>query len=385
MKILFRCDAGTQIGIGHLMRCLTLANALRDAGAECDFVCREHPGSPHATVTEQGFRLAVLPPPSGDLAPAADALAHATWLGVSVDRDAEETVAAIDEFTRDSMPYDWLVVDHYALGVAWETPMRSQVRHILAIDDLADREHDCDVLLDQNFGREARSYAALVPANCRLLVGLQYALLRPEFAQWRDRSLARRADGRLERLMISLGGVDADNVTGSVLTSLYRSGWLQRLHTEVIVGPTAPHTSELRRKICALNAGLAPGDGDLPRVSLVVGASNMAERLASTDLVIGAAGSSSWERCCLGVPAALLILAENQQRIAESLAQAGAATLLDANTLEATLQTCNTDSLLQALTQMSQTAASLTDGLGVSRVSKILLNGVFHENQHPVQ
>ncbi|MDN5873135.1 MAG: UDP-2,4-diacetamido-2,4,6-trideoxy-beta-L-altropyranose hydrolase, partial [Sinobacteraceae bacterium] len=204
MNVVFRADASLEIGTGHVMRCLTLANALRETGASCTFVCRAHEGHLGEHIRACGHALHLLPRVA-DFSPDDKTDPYARWLGSTPEQDAEQTQAVL---TSDC---DWLVVDHYGLDACWETRLRARARHLLAIDDLANRRHDCELLLDQNLGRDARDYDGLVGDRTQRLIGPRYALLRPEFAQWREISLARRRQPRLQQLLITMGGVDRDN------------------------------------------------------------------------------------------------------------------------------------------------------------------------------
>lgn len=354
MKVVFRVDASLRIGSGHVMRCLTLATALREAGAECRFLCREHEGHLAATLRARGFDCRLLPAPPAAAAPAADG-DYAAWLGVEAARDADECVALL----AADAPADWLVVDHYALGADWERRLRPHCRHLLAIDDLV-REHDCDLLLDQNLGRDTMDYAGRVPAAAIVLTGLAHALLRPEFARARAGSLARRAGGGLHSLLVTMGGVDLDNATGAVLQRLTTSPLPPACRLTVVMGASAPWLAQVRALAAAL-----PWPCDV-RVDV----SDMAALTAACDLAIGAAGSTAWERCCLGVPAALVVLADNQRPIAEALAAAGACWPLGrpqdlAETLPAALNAAANPVQLAAV---GARAARIVDGLGCTRV-----------------
>jgi UDP-2,4-diacetamido-2,4,6-trideoxy-beta-L-altropyranose hydrolase len=201
---------------------------------------------------------------------------------------------------------DWLIVDHYALDHRWETAMRLKCARIMCIDDLADRSHDCDLLLDQSLGRCSQDYVHLVPEPAKLLLGPKYALLRPEFAQWRDASLARRETPQLRHILVTMGGVDADNVTGRVLAALQREETTTLDKITVVLGPHAPWREQVTKQAA-----------DMPVPTQVLsGVDNMAELMTSCDLAIGAGGSTTWERCALGVPTVTIVLAENQQEVA---------------------------------------------------------------------
>jgi len=354
LVIAFRADASLDIGTGHIMRCLTLANELARNGATCHFLCREHPGNLLGLIRDNGHQVHSLPLiPQGDTdTPAAKRLDHADWLGSSQEDDA--TVCAnILKLLKPSR----LVVDHYALDSRWEKALAPHYRKLMVIDDLADREHDCDLLLDQTFGRDPSDYEPWTPAQCQRLCGAQYALLRPEFVQWRDYSLARRTSGKLQHMLINLGGVDRDNVTSQVLAALKNCPLPKACQITVVMGATAPWAEQVS-EFCR----------DMPWPTEVkVGVSNMAELMANSDLAIGAAGATSWERCCLGVPSVLIVQAENQEKIAQALESASAAAAISTpNKISSEL--CAALKLLQSepaqLFSMSEQASLIVDGHG---------------------
>ena len=377
MKILIRADASLQIGSGHIMRCLTLAHELSRRGHEVRFICRALPGHLGETIERAGFGLVLLPVPPqagrlpeserGDLlrskneAKAATCvqLAHAHWLPVSQVQDAADCVPSIRAFAPD-----WIICDHYALSADWELAAKAAAgSRLMAIDDLADRPHAADLLLDQNLGHTPADYAGLVPPACRLLTGTRYALLREEFAAWREASLQRRAaqaeTGYLKHILVNLGGVDKDNHTLAVLQAL--SGSLPAACSiTVVMGKTAPHTAAVQ----------AFADGAPYPCRVLVGANNMAELMAEADLAIGAAGSTSWERCCLGLPTMMLVLAENQRGIAVALQAAGAALSLKTAEIAVSkfVPVISYFSRSENLTAMFVKAAALCDGKGAARV-----------------
>lgn len=319
MNVTFRVDASLNIGTGHVMRCLTLADALSAQNANCQFICRQHEGHLIELIRNKGYVVDVLitenidvQAKAIDFSPA-DNLAHSHWLGVSQAQDA----AACAPILEAQSP-DWLVVDHYALDTHWENALIPHYRKLMVIDDLADRNHACDLLLDQTFDRSANDYRPLVPEHCQLLCGAAYALLRPEFAALRPYSLQRRAQPALRQLLINMGGVDKDNVTGQVLQSLDNCPLPADCHITVVMGPTAPWISSVRAQAQALPW----------TTTVLVGINHMAQLMADSDLAIGAAGATSWERCCLGLPTLMLVLAENQKKIAKGLEYAEAVKLI---------------------------------------------------------
>ena len=242
MKVALRVDASLDIGIGHVMRCLALADALRDRGAVCTFVCREFPGNLIDVIRRHNHQVHPLPlvAPAVDLTNNAP-LCHAAWLGVDWRDDVRQMQSALGEDL-----FDWIVVDHYGIDALWERSMRPRCRSLMVIDDITDRMHDCDVLLNQNLGRTAADYDGLTPFGCRVCAGSEYALLRPEFKALRAFSLRRRAIPCLDRLLITMGGVDKDNVTGSVLDALFGCPLPSACRISVVMGPHAPWLERIR-------------------------------------------------------------------------------------------------------------------------------------------
>lgn len=361
MQIAFRVDASVEIGTGHIMRCLTLADALQAEGARCLFVCRAHPGHLADSIRGHGHALRLLPAPAGDFA-ATPPPVHAHWLGTDQASDARDTIAAIGTCRPQ-----WLVVDHYALDARWEGQLRRHAERILVLDDLADRPHDCDLLLDPGIGRRRADYAALLPAHAQTLLGPEHALLRPEFRAWRPRSMARRRPPQLQQLLIAMGGVDKDNATTQVLDALDRCALPEGMAITVVLGRTAPWLPSVRARAAAMQHP----------VRVLAGVDNMAELMTQSDLAIGAAGSTSWERCCLGLPTLILVLAANQQQVADALAQAGAGLSLgrvgnDAwpARLHHEITRLRQDPQLAA--SLSRQAAALCDGNGARRAAASL-------------
>ena len=362
-RIIFRVDASLSIGTGHVMRCLTLADALHASGAQCHFVCREQPGHLLDLIRQRGHIATALSQPQTDTrAQESNTTSHAHWLGASWKADAEETRKAIG-----TEPADWLVVDHYALESSWERTLRPACLRLMVIDDLADRLHDCDLLLDQNLGRTADDYQGLLPPNATTLIGPHYALLRPEFAQWRTESLARRAKPELLRILVTLGGVDKDNTTGRVLEALNAAHLPPQLHITVVVGLHAPWLQHVEAQAALMNCP----------TEILGCVNNMAQLMAESDLAIGAAGGTSWERCCLGLPTVQLVLAANQAEIAKALNLAEATWHTDLESITAVLHRIFNDPMSrEKLQTRSQAARVIADGLGSQRVINRLLKDV---------
>ena len=292
--------------------------------------------------------------------------AHGTWLGSTWQNDAKEAAAVLA-----NLQPDWLVVDHYAIDELWEGALAAHYRQLLVIDDLADRPHRCNLLLDQNLGRRPQDYSQLVPAHCQVLTGPHYSLLRPEFAALRPYSLQRRQDyPAFRQLLITMGGVDQTNATKQVLLALKTCALPQSCRISVVMGLTAPWLQDIREL-----ADQMPWPTEV-----VVNVSDMAQRIADSDLVIGAAGSTSWERCCLGVPTLIMVLADNQRGIANALVHVGAAIALELKTSEqfATQLQRNISHLVgnpTLLRSIGFAASWVTEGCGINLVAAKMLGG----------
>ncbi|UYO93979.1 UDP-2,4-diacetamido-2,4,6-trideoxy-beta-L-altropyranose hydrolase [Pollutimonas sp. M17] len=362
MKIAFRTDASLDIGSGHVMRCLTLADALRDRGASCHFICREHSGHLLELIQERGYNAIALPIDQAvypNLAKTT-ALHHAHWLGTDWQSDAEQTRTAIGV-----EPADWLIVDHYSLDANWECVLAPYCSRLMVIDDLADRPHICDLLLDQTFGRAAEDYHVWVPTHCQLLCGSHHAILRPEFEALRTYSLQRRTQPQLRQLLITMGGIDKDNVTGQVLATLPDCALPDDCEITVVMGIKAPWQTEVE---CQAQSMPWP-------TRVLVGVTDMAQIMADSDLAIGAAGVTSWERCCLGLPTIMLMLAENQLAVARGLARSGAVQLIERSKDIQRQLPALLDQLvasLPELTAMSNAASTIADGQGINTVISFL-------------
>ena len=362
MRFAFRADASIRIGSGHVMRCLTLADCLKARGHESRFLVRSHEGHLAEHIRERGHAVVSLPVEGADRDEAdPDGPPHAEWLGGPWTGDATATLAAL----KDAAP-DWLVVDHYALDARWEVLLAPAGSRMLVIDDLADRPHACDMLLDQNLGRRAADYEALLPAGCEILIGQQFALLRPEFRALRAASLARRGAPTPRNILVAMGGIDKDDATSAVLDGIEAAGLPDGVVVTVVSGRDAPWLDKIRRRAKHMR---------LP-TEVLVGVRDMAERMMQADLAVGAAGGTAWERCCLGLPSIVVVLAENQRSGAEALGRAGAAWVIDgiAAVPHALPGLLTAAAAPGALAQVARRAAGINDGRGVERVCERLLS-----------
>jgi UDP-2,4-diacetamido-2,4,6-trideoxy-beta-L-altropyranose hydrolase len=380
LRIGFRTDASLQMGSGHVMRCLTLADALKAQGGQCHFISRAHPGHLVEAIRRRGYIVNSLVAPVQRAQTAMKKFAatvqesqqnqqheltHAAWLGNTWQADAQETAEVLA-----GLKLDWLVVDHYALDQRWESALRDHYKKLMVIDDLADRAHNCDLLIDQNLGRRAQDYASLVPATCQVLTGPHYALLRPKFAALRGISLKRRSQPQgqpIKQLLITMGGVDLANATEQVLEALKTCPLPANCRITVVMGATAPWLAQVRELAKQMPWPTA----------VLVNIADMAQHMADSDLAIGAAGSTSWERCCLGLPTLMVVLAENQQPGAQALEAAHAARLIGTVRDIATQLQLAVRELIDPACRMrmSHAASVSTDGHGVERILTAM--GVF--------
>ncbi|MEM6849670.1 MAG: UDP-2,4-diacetamido-2,4,6-trideoxy-beta-L-altropyranose hydrolase, partial [Pseudomonadota bacterium] len=325
------------------------------------FVSRRLLGDHVELLQERGIAVHVLPQTDVRPITAADDPPHAHWLAVPWQNDARETRELLERLQPD-----WLIVDHYALDARWEAQAAPPGTKIMAIDDLADRPHRCEVLLDQNLGRKTADYQGLMPPVAVRLIGPRYALLRPEFAAYRQHSLARRREPELRHILISMGGIDKDNVTSAVLRTLEETGLADTVRVSVVMGPSAPWLEEVQRLAASSQRP----------TNVRVGVDDMAALMSEADLSIGAAGTTAWERCCLGLPAIIAVLADNQLASAHALTQVGA--VLSAGRADApdfavkliaALDTAADPATLQNLTAAD---AAVTDGKGAERMSRAI-------------
>lgn len=317
-QAIIRCEAGGTTGLGHAVRCSALAGRLHQAGWRVSVAISD---SGYAAVPD----LATLP----RLRP-------------------EDAIEA---------PADLVILDGYEFGLEVEQKFRRAGRKLLVIDDAPNRPHEAHILLDSTLGRLADEYADVAPSAC-ILAGAAYVPLRPPFRRARaEREHRNRetADQPVQRVLVSFGGTDPLNHTGTVLAALAHHA--PNLTFVVIMGPSAAHLDSVRAQVAGLSGAelhIAPAD--------------MAGVMAGCDLAIGAGGTSSWERCCLGLPTLVLIIAENQRPGAERLAEAGAAWIVDDSPTAIADRFAALLADASARAAMTDAGRALIDGRGLDRV-----------------
>jgi UDP-2,4-diacetamido-2,4,6-trideoxy-beta-L-altropyranose hydrolase len=337
------------MGTGHVMRCLTLAAALRERGAAISFVCRQHDRHLCNLIEEQGFNVIRLP-------------RLASCPGASWQEDAELTARAVSAL--DSKP-DWLVVDHYALDERWERALRPSVGRVMVIDDLANRRHDCDVLLDEGYYQHFETrYDGLIPGTCATLLGPRYTPIRKEFTD--ARRADRHRDGVIRQVLVSLGGSDPENHTSEVIR-VFRTLDRPQLAIDIVVGKSNPNLADITR-VCQAE----------PHFRCHSESTSMAQLMLSADLAVSAGGFTTYELAYMGVPTLLLPLSKAQETLAEGLVEHGAAinlgltdTFPDGHLLDGFHEL---DGSPGRCLEMSRHGQQLVDGLGAQRVADFLLN-----------
>jgi UDP-2,4-diacetamido-2,4,6-trideoxy-beta-L-altropyranose hydrolase len=339
----FRADASSDIGWGHAMRCLALAETCREFGVEATFASAQMPAAVRRQLDAAAVPCLELP--------------------AGVGRSAED--AAATRAALRALPHraDWLVVDHYVLGADWEGAVAPEVGAILAVDDAPTRAHNCDALLDQTLGRGAGEYAGLVPPACRILSGASHAMLRRQFARARPNALARR-HGRsgVKRVLVALGGGSAAPTLAAVLEGLTRTR--ARPQVDLILGSDERIPAAAER---------------MPALEVHRSTEQVAGLMEHADVAIGAGGTSAWERCALALPALTVVLADNQRGVVRALERAGAALNLgEAAALTAGQVCAAIDALAEdpdALRAYARRAAQVCDGRGAERVYLALGRG----------
>lgn len=298
MDTFIRVDASVEIGTGHVMRCLTLAHRLKKAEKYVAFICRDTEGQCIKLIEQQGFEVFILPNSEGSL-----------WNFVSNywEKDAQETINILKKYNVER-----LIIDHYSIDIKWEKMVRPFVNEIMVIDDLANRKHDCDILLDQNFYLDMDTrYEGLVPSSAKMLLGPSHALLRDEFIEAKKH--IKPFNGRVERLFVFFGGSDPTNETERVLKVIIPILEKYDLNVDVVVGDSNLNKNQIKELVLTYD-----------RIHYHCQINNIAELMAKADLAIGAAGATIWERAFLRLPSIVIAVAKNQVEVAKAVSSTGA-------------------------------------------------------------
>lgn len=330
-QVFFRCDASPNIGAGHVMRCITLAKAMKEQGWDCHFLTGSETETTVPALQKNNF---------------------------SIHSDVFEPEKA-----------DVLIVDSYKLNAEYETRARQWAKHVVVIDDLADREHNCDLLIDQTFNRSSDDYKNLTPVTAKILTGSQYAILRSEFSALRD-DVAKRRTGEIERVLVTFGATNIGHNLEKTILALTNLK-TKFLTIDLLIGGHANEDTNLQILIEDLKERSR-------EVRIYNHVEDMAKLMCDADLAIGAGGTTSWERCCLGLPTLMMEIAENQTTLAKNLASSGAIINLGWHE-EVTSQDIETkiDTMLEdtiAVRKMSERAAQICDGQGTQKIIDAIHN-----------
>ena len=311
MNICIRVDSSTVIGTGHVARCLTLAGQFSGESNEISFICRELPGNIIEQILLAGYEVHKLPKANYDGLNLEKTEGHQAWLAVNWTIDAQQTKDVLESLDES---IDLLVMDHYALDIRWEKEIKESCGKLMVIDDLADRKHICDLLLDQNYYKDLKSrYDNLVPDSCLKMLGPSYALLRPEF--YKAQKNLRQRDGKIRRVFVFFGGSDASNQTKKILDAI--NGLKNNINYDIVIGSSNPFLQEIN-KICS----------GFENVTMHYQIDYMAELMAKSDLAIGGGGTTTWERLSVGLPSIIISVADNQDEISKGADSLGTALYL---------------------------------------------------------
>lgn len=345
-NVYFRVDSSIKIGTGHLKRCLVLAEELKALGCQITFLKRNLEGNLSTEVLEHGFEFYFVEP---NIEPVKDSL------DFFQSQDAE---SCIEKIVKISGKADVLIVDHYSLDANWQLKIKPYCDKVIVIDDLANRNHQCDILIDSN-PKSISLYDKLVPENCDLLIGLQYAILRREFS--REQGPLKQQTNQVQNVLVFMGGNDPRNISSFVISVLTLQKYSQ-LKVKVITGSNNPHLDVLRKQCQSED------------IELLVAINNMTEMYLWADIVIGAGGTSVWERMALGVPSITFQLAFNQHSICNYLQENNLAyhygdiSVLDSNRLEHLIDHVLSDT--DGLNNMRQSSLLAISGGGARAIAK---------------
>lgn len=348
MKIFIRVDASEAIGTGHLNRCLNLADALRLKGCQSLFAINNASLGLQEKITKRGHEIVSL---GSDFSTITNALSL-----VNIEQqllDARNCSKLLEKYQPDLV-----IVDHYNLDYNWERMLKPLTKSILVIDDLANRKHECSMLLDQTPVRTYRDYANLVEFNTLLLIGPEYTILHPDFSIYRNKKIINPVSSK--NLLVGMGGLDSNNLIPKILTFLEQKPEITQYGINVVISSMAPQIKLLEKIIRSSSL----------RIQLHVEAQNFVELLAMSDFAICAGGLMSLELACLGVPALILPLNEIQSEVSSKLSEEVDFFIASnwTSDFEPALSTCM-DSLLQnANLNKTRRIHTKIDGLGTMRL-----------------
>jgi UDP-2,4-diacetamido-2,4,6-trideoxy-beta-L-altropyranose hydrolase len=362
LTIAFRVDASIEIGTGHLMRCLTLAKQLKRQNHSIIFICRKIPKELKHSIADQ--HSLILLSPSQKTIQSND---YSTWLGDTQENDATETLKVLK---KSEKVIDWMIVDHYGIDSTWEKLIKSTVNNVMVVDDLANRQHDCEFLLDQTYGRTNNAYLNLIHNHCFTFLGSRYSLLRDEFDIGQESIINKRRSIDLNNLsiLVMFGGIDQHNLSQSVTDLILTVPTVNNI--KVVLSRNAIHADRLRTYF-----------KDNTQVEILIdpkAPNTIANIMLSTDIAVGASGTTSWERCAMGLPSIAIIEAENQRNIALNLESIGAIKIIEREYIEQQLEEriLEWQKDLTAYMSSVNSCLSICDSKGAYRIARALENNI---------
>jgi len=338
--IVFRADGNVDIGLGHIMRCLTLAKIFSDSEYKILFICSKVSEFIGNVINSRNYKLEEI---------------EGTF--VSSFEDAKKSLKAIENIN-----VEMLVVDHYALDSRWEKDLIDNVNKLMVIDDLANRSHHCDYLLDSSYGRLPDDYRKISNSNCKLLLGVDYCLLRPDFFSLRPAAIKKRkATTEIQSVLINFGGTDLQNLSIKTFSYLVESSYQGDVH--ILIASSCQYLQEL-----------IAAEKKFNNLNLHIDEQQVAKLMLNADIAIGSVGTSSWERCCMGLPTIGVIVASNQNNIAQQLANIGVMILSSRDDLRENINTYISEIDLVTWHKISNKAFEVCDGIGALRVANTVLD-----------
>ncbi len=357
MVIVFRVDSSTIMGSGHLMRCLTLSKLIRSSGNDdVYFICRDLGGNIASLVSDNDFNLIMLPAAERN----SNLLGYTAWFTVSQEQDSYETIDAIGSISSERQ-VDYVIVDSYAINEKWEKKLRPFTKKIFVIDDLANRKHECDFLLDQTYGIENSSkYDGLVPLSCVQFLGTPYSLLKPEYRKLRQEIDLLRQE--IKNILVFFGGSDDTGETVKFLEALKQKQY-EQYHFIIIIGGGNPQKKKIKA-YC----------DEMDNVEFHCQVDNMEYYISISDIAFASAGVNTWERCVLGLPSVITVTADNQLEVAAKMREKNAAVILGG------FDSVNSEDYSRSLSKideidistMSKNAAGLMEKNGIDELLKVI-------------
>ncbi len=338
--IVFRADGNSDIGLGHLMRCLTLAELFCSSGFRILFICLKVSDFIGSVMSSKNYQLKEI-----------EGTFDCSF------EDAKRSIKAIENIN-----VELLVVDHYSLDSRWENDLLDNVGKIMVIDDLANRRHHCNYLLDSSYGRLPDDYLKISNPNCKLILGVDYCLLRPDFYDLRQASIKKRkGTTEIQSVLINFGGTDSQNLSIETFFHLVESSYQGDVH--ILISSSSQYLQEL-----------ISAEKRFTNLNLHIDEQQVAELMLNVDVAIGSVGTSSWERCCMGLPTIGVIVASNQNNIAQQLAKIGAMILSSREELRKNIDVLLSEIDLMRWHKVSNQAFKICDGLGALRVANAVLD-----------